>query len=96
MTEYNSAISSKQTGLDNFLQQLDSKLASLSSIKDRLNSKVDKIYGIRESNEYKTDKPLEEPVFIAPTQDSLGYKLDYLDVLITDITDTVEKLEDFI
>ena len=98
MEQYKTAegVSSKQSALDNFLQQLDFKLERLKVIKERLETKADKIYGGKDFGSLdKADGGFAQPIFI-PTQDTLGYKLDYLELLLADIDVLVDKVDNFI
>jgi len=98
MEQYKTAegVSSNHSSLDNFLQQLDFKLGRLAEIKERLENKVEKIYGIKDFGSLdKTDGSPVKPIFI-PTEDTLGYKLDHLELLLVDINILVDKIEGFI
>jgi len=96
MEKYKTAesIASKQSDLDNFLQQLDFKISRLSQVKERLESKVEKMYGGVPQEVLKTDSP-ESPKFI-PTSDTLKYKLQWLEAVIEDVSNLTTKIEEFI
>lgn len=97
MEQYKTEInSSKQSDLDNFLQQLDFKISRLVQVRERLESKVEKMYGGILESAVKSGNTETTELVIVPTSDILKYKLDRLEALIEDISNLTTSIEEFI